>query len=422
MDVLGFHVPGTDRQTAATAATARQAEGIVSKALPIKEMTGPQNRVLSDPFSTEILRFPPNIGSGGSASSPKMLHWIKFTPCIQNKSEYNVKVDNVMSYADSNRAAGGNGAGAVNPFSGVLSAEISGGLAAVNSIGVAGSAIKSVLEAKGPRQAQAAGINALGAEAEVLAGAAVSGGIVASIDLSRKTRRASAYICLYMPDTINQQLVNDYDQVSLTQALGKAGLVGAAGESIGKALTGITSGQNMIQGTGAGGGGVGGAGSAAEVAGLVAGKTGNFGDTINDVLLFSAGVAQNPQVELLFKSISNREFMFDFKFVPKNMQEAKTIRDIIQKFRFHAAPEIPSSGKGRYFIPPSEFDIEFMIGDTWNTNLPKMSTCVLQGIDVNYGSAGQWTAFQDGMPVEISLQLRFKEVEILHKGLIAKGY
>jgi hypothetical protein len=63
-----------------------------------------------------------------------------------------------------------------------------------------------------------------------------------------------------------------------------------------------------------------------------------------------------------------------------------------------------------------------MVGQKRNPYLPRVSTCVLQGIDVNYSSAGQWTAFQDGMPVEISLQLRFKEVEILHKKLIDEGY
>jgi hypothetical protein len=168
--------------------------------------------------------------------------------------------------------------------------------------------------------------------------------------------------------------------------------------------------------TGQGGGGI------AEVAGVLAEKTGNFGGGIGDVLLFSAGLAQNPQVELLFKSIQNREFQFDFKFVPKSPKEAQTILDIIRAFRFHAAPEIAKNGKGRYFVPPSEFDIDFMVGQERNNNIPRISTCVLQGVDANYGSAGQWTAFEDGMPVEITVQLRFKEVEIMHKDLINKGY
>ena len=222
-----------------------------------------------------------------------------------------------------------------------------------------------------------------------------------------------------MPDTVTNQLVNDYDQVSLTEALGKAGLVGQAGGSIVTGAMDRLTGTSPTFGLGAGGVAMGGL---AEAGGMVAEKTGNFGGGITDVLLFSAGLALNPQVELLFKNIQNREFLFDYKFVPRNKKEADAIKEIIKKFRFFAAPEIPTNSNGRYFIPPSEFDIEFMVGQKRNASLPRVSTCVLQGIDVNYGSAGQWTAFQDGMPVEISMQLRFKEVEIMHKKLIDEGY
>ena len=106
------------------------------------------------------------------------------------------------------------------------------------------------------------------------------------------------------------------------------------------------------------------------IIGYVAGATGAFGGNIEKALLFSSGFAKNPQVELLFENIANREFLFDFKFVPRNPQEAKDIIKIIQTFRFFAAPEIPTTGKGRYFVPPSEFDIEFMVGSKINPNLP----------------------------------------------------
>jgi hypothetical protein len=217
-----------------------------------------------------------------------------------------------------------------------------------------------------------------------------------------------------MPDTVNQTVVNDYDQVSLTQALGTAGLVMQAGGSLINDISESNIG-NIGQTLGSSVGG-------AEIKGALAEKTGAFGQGITDVLLFSAGYAQNPQVELLFKTIQNREFLFDFKFVPRNKKEAEEIIKIIQAFRFFAAPEIPTTGGGRYFVPPSEFDIVFMVGSGRNANLPQISTCVLQGIDVNYGSAGQWSAFRDGMPVEIAMQLRFKEVEIMHKELVRQGY
>jgi hypothetical protein len=247
-------------------------------------------------------------------------------------------------------------------------------------------------------------------------GGAFAGAIIGQIDLTRKTRRAAGTISLYMPDTVNQTVVNDYDQVSLTQALGNAGLVMQAGGSLLKGMADAAMSENVSLGQTLG------SAAGAEVGGALAEKTGAFGQGITDVLLFSAGYAQNPQVELLFKSIQNREFLFDFKFVPRNKSEATTIIKIIQAFRFFAAPEIPKTGNGRYFVPPSEFDIVFMVGSGRNANLPQISTCVLQGIDINYGSAGQWTAFKDGMPVEISMQLRFKEVEIMHKELITQGY
>jgi hypothetical protein len=77
---------------------------------------------------------------------------------------------------------------------------------------------------------------------------------------------------------------------------------------------------------------------------------------------------------------------------------------------------------GRYLIPPSEFDIEFQFNGQKNPNIPKIATCVLENIDINYTSSGTWTTFDDGLPVEIYLQLNFKEVEMITKDLIVQGY
>jgi hypothetical protein len=370
--------------------------------------TGPQKATEKTPYDFTDLRFPENVGHVG-----KMLHWIKFIPNVQNKSSYDVKTQNVLGMADSNRQnLGGQLGSSADPFSGAVAAGVLGpGLGAI----AAGTSLAENITSGDPTKEATAGVRALGAGAGGLAAGVFGGAVVGAINLTRKTKRAAGSIALYMPDTVNQTIVNDYDQVSMTQALGNAGLVMQAGGSITQgAIDSITGGGSFGQTPGSA--------ALSEVAGQIAEKTGAFGQGITDVLLFSAGYAQNPQVELLFKTIQNREFLFDFKFVPRNKAEAETIIKIIQTFRFFAAPEIPTTGNGRYFIPPSEFDIQFMVGETRNPNLPKLSTCVLQGIDVNYGSAGQWTAFQDGMPVEISMQLRFKEVEIMHKELIRQGF
>lgn len=374
--------------------------------------TGSQNKLESTPYDFNDLRFPPNVGH-----VEKHLHWIKFIPNVQNKSSYNVKKaggpSGMLGQADTNRRRGNNQLGSdADPFNGPISGTALAGIfGVIQGVGSAIEAAGSPGASVGQVVASGAGGFLGGAIAGAFAGAVVSG-----IDLTRKTRRAAGSIALYMPDTVNQTVVNDYDQVSLTQALGTAGLILQSGGAITEGIVKSASSGDLSFGQTTG------SAATSELAGALAEKTGAFGQGITDVLLFSAGYAQNPQVELLFKTIQNREFLFDFKFVPRNKPEAETIIKIIQAFRFFAAPEIPKTGNGRYFIPPSEFDIQFMVGSSANPNLPKISTCVLQGIDVNYGSAGQWTAFKDGMPVEISMQLRFKEVEIMHKELVTQGY
>lgn len=389
---------------------ARAGEGVIKKAqtAPTRPPQGPQRKLASNPYKVEDLRFPANIGYERARS-----HWIKFIPTIQQAGKYQVETTNQLSTADASRSSqfgkGGQIGSSSDPLSGAGAVAGLGALKALE-IGVTGEIPEGVsdgLKALATGDKAAAG-RAFGAALSTTGAGLLTASVVSGINMTRKTRRAAAFISLYMPDTVTQTIVNDYDQLSLTQALGKAGLAAqAGGEIIAGDLKSI-------------GGAVGPGGR--EVGGALAEQTGNFGSGITDALLFSAGFAQNPQVELLFKSVQNREFLFDFKFTPRSPEEAQTIINIIKAFKFHAAPEIPETGNGRYFVPPDEFDIVFMYGDKRNPNLPNLSTCVLQGIDINYASAGQWTTFYDGMPVEISMQLRFKEVEIIHKALVMDGY
>ena len=112
-------------------------------------------------------------------------------------------------------------------------------------------------------------------------------------------------------------------------------------------------------------------------------------------------------------------------FYPRDEKEASEVIDIIELFKFHQAPEILVGSYGRFLVPPSEFDIRFMYNGQINPNIPTVSTCVLESIDVDYAPNG-FAAYETGndntpikgktgMPVAIRLDLRFKEVEILTK-------
>jgi len=137
------------------------------------------------------------------------------------------------------------------------------------------------------------------------------------------------------------------------------------------------------------------------------------------------GYVINPMLEMIYTTPAFREFRFDFMFYPRGEKEATEVQNIINRLHFHQAPEIESAGSGFFLVPPSEFDILFYYNGAINPNIPKISTCVLTSIDVDYAPNG-FAAYEvqgevspqkgrTGMPVAIRLSLNFKETEIMTK-------
>jgi len=228
--------------------------------------------------------------------------------------------------------------------------------------------------------------------------------------LSRKSVRTTAAISLYIPQTMVFSHTMMYDNVSLTDALG---VLGTAGSGLYAAATGSS--------------------SKAVAASLlsIAPKLANFfglsgvGDAlkgINDVGMAALGLADNPQNFLLFKQINFRKFQFDFVLTPENANEAQVIQQIIYLLRFHSVPEVQGGTLGRYFIPPSDFDIDILQNGSRNQHLPQINTCVLNSVAVDYAASGQWGAYYDGSPLQTRLTLDFTETSILTKDLVQSGF
>lgn len=380
---------------------------------------GPQKALEENRFSTGDFRYPMDLGTNNS----ERLHHITFYINVQEKSKYNVtERTQIGPTVNTNRAAdAAAGIGQISSSNSIIGGSGLGQFAAEATAGVVfgaaiGGAVGEIAGALGGVEAGIAGAAVGGA-----IGGAIGSTIVSSIDLSRKTKRIKSSISMYMPDTVAMQMVHEYGEISMTEALGMVGAIGqgagAIGTSVGeyfKSTFGAEGAKPDLKGAGSG--------SLAELAGTIAEKSGVFGGGIKDAILFSAGLAQNPQVEILYQKTGHREFQFDFKMVPRDPAEAEVIRKIIKEFKFHSAPELLPGSQGRFFIPPAEFDIKFFYNGKENLNIHKISSCVLQGIDINYASAGQWTTFDDGMPVEIAMQLRFKELELIHKKRVEEGY
>jgi len=151
--------------------------------------------------------------------------------------------------------------------------------------------------------------------------------------------------------------------------------------------------------------------------GVDAGKLGTL-------LLNAQGYSVNPQVQLMFNQISLRDFGLSFTFTPKSRDESKEIDRIIKMFKYHFSPALQkgrdTSSNSMFLEAPSVFNISFNVKGSENKYLPKYGDCALTNIEVNYAPNG-WASFEDGAPVQTTLSLQFKEMEIVDKDRIGKG-
>lgn len=240
----------------------------------------------------------------------------------------------------------------------------------------------------------------------------------------RPIERTVETIALYMPDTVQYQQNQRYSTPSTTNML--SALLSAGKSSVDaykKSSSGDGSlGQNLMGNLGvfAGAGLLG----YLKGRGLDSGFTQAFGQSV-------LGAVQNPLLEVIYSSPDLRAFRFDFMLYPRDEREASEVQRIIKMFRYYQSPEILEKSAGFFLVPPSEFDIQFYYNGRINPNIPPISTCVLEAVDVDYAPNG-WAAYETGgsvnslnptlggtgMPVAIRLSLQFRETEIVTKQLI----
>jgi hypothetical protein len=224
----------------------------------------------------------------------------------------------------------------------------------------------------------------------------------------RTIRRTTDTIALYMPDTMNFTQGQNYTDLSLQNSITKG--VGA----ITSAADGYKSGNGFIAGLKNGL-----INLSPFFASLLPGNLGQAAFAVG------FGLVHNPMVEMLYSSPQFRDFRFDFMFYPRSQKEAMEVQKILNKLHFHQAPEIRNDTYSVFLIPPSEFDIKFYYNGIENENIPKISTCVLKSIDVDYAPGG-FSAYEvpgefepalgkTGMPVAIRLSLSFTETEFMTK-------
>jgi hypothetical protein len=212
----------------------------------------------------------------------------------------------------------------------------------------------------------------------------------------RYTRRIRESIAIFMPNNpIIHNTQNDYQEITLS-SLG-IGMATATAGFVGGAFLGERGGA---------------------VVGSVADAAGRNAQNITGLV----GYPINPRVEVIFSRSQLRQYVFEFLMAPRNLKESESMKAIIDTLRYHSVPELDPDTAGFTFIPPAELDITFYNKGIENLNIPRINTCVIDRIEVDYAPSGTYATFTNGHPVMARLSLGVREVEILHKRRVLQGF
>lgn len=136
---------------------------------------------------------------------------------------------------------------------------------------------------------------------------------------------------------------------------------------------------------------------------------------------------RNPYLQYLFRSVTPRQFEFDFTLSPRNPKEAKEIQDIIYAFKFYSHPSL-TDNEHLYLTYPAQFEISFLNLRASNgaqsrmTTINRVAKCVCTGVTVDYTGHGEGVSMienrqnpREDHPSQIQLTLTFDETVLLNR-------
>ena len=230
------------------------------------------------------------------------------------------------------------------------------------------------------------------------------------------TRRLDTAIAMYMPSSIQVTYGTKYDDEAI-------GGLAAAAASIYQATGGSTSFGDALKDQ------LGNIAEDVKKKGLkvvldIADGAGITG--ARNAFEITTGAVIADRMELAFKNVERRSFQYTFKMIPKNSREAEEIRKIVFAFKANMLPEMLEGRNRDTMTVPNTFNIQYMYKGKENDYVHRVSECFLDNVQVTYGG-DRYKTFEphadDGAPpVETSITLSFKEIEIITRERVFEGY
>ena len=132
------------------------------------------------------------------------------------------------------------------------------------------------------------------------------------------------------------------------------------------------------------------------------------------------GLAVNNHLSVGYKGPSGfRDHTFAFKFFPKNQSESNTVKAILKDFHNGSTPRMTEKyeaggvSASAFFKSPRHWTIGFVVDGRPNEYLHEIKTSVITQMQTNYDPISMVSFHQDGSPVQIDLNLTFKEISLV---------
>lgn len=145
---------------------------------------------------------------------------------------------------------------------------------------------------------------------------------------------------------------------------------------------------------------------------------------VGAVISRTAGVIDNPNVELLFNGPGLRTFDFTVRMTPRSKDESKMVRQIIRilKQRMAVKKNVKRfTASGNLLLgTPNVFRLEYRKGSVNRSEikgLNKFKTCAMTNFRVDYsGGSGRWASYgPDSQPVTTIITMSFSELVPLYE-------
>ena len=134
------------------------------------------------------------------------------------------------------------------------------------------------------------------------------------------------------------------------------------------------------------------------------------------VIARSTGQILNSNLELLFKGVNLRSFPFSVTFSPRNFEESIRVKTIIRYLKQTMAPKtgVEGGGTGIFLKSPDVFSLRYLHKGADHPFLNSFKLCALTGLNVNYTNAGTYASYDGGTPVNIRMNMTFKELNPIY--------